>query len=213
MNLLDSNTSNPLNISSQTEAYSYLSTVAETLLVQVRLRISSIVGNGTYTAKAYIGGTLIAPVSAFNVPSGETSFFVMSKEIILKTGEELTVELQGQVADTAAIVVAELYDITPVSETQVSGSGATAVDHNFPNDDDMTIKLSDGTPVVGACIYIYTTADYDGGNREPQFIVGQSLTTTGGLWQRPVMLDPGDYTAVVFKQGVMPPFTAEFTVP
>lgn len=213
MILINTATSGPVNISSLAEVYAFTQVATPPALVLAKLQLNGVVGGGVYTLRIYLDGTLMAPVSTFSVPSGVVNFLALSREFVMTVGQEVTIEVQGQPGDTAVTVTTSLYDVTPVASSQITGGGATPVDHDFPNAGDMLVLLGDGTPVIGACIYIYTQADYTAGNTEPQYVVGQSVTTTGGEWKYPVSLDPGSYVAYVFKQGVMSATTLNFVVP
>jgi hypothetical protein len=213
MTLIDTATAGPIDASSLVEAYAFTQTSAAPALVLAQVRLSGVVGGGVYTLRIALDGILFTPVSTFSVPSGVINFIALSREFIMTTGQEVTIEVMGQPGDTAITAIVSLYDVTPVAATQVGGGGSTPVDHNFPNTGDMLILLSDDTPVIGACIYIYTQADYTAGNTEPQYVIGQSVTTNGGAWKYPISLDAGSYVAYVFKQGVMSATTLNFVVP
>mgnify|MGYP000488103372 CR=1 FL=1 len=180
--------------------------------VVIRVDLVNIAGNGTYAFRVNIGGLALMPLTNFNVPSGTTSLVVYSKEVVLQPNEAFDIYVMGQAGDTAAEVTVRVFDVTPISFSQLSGTGATLVNHNYPNAGDMLVLDGNNAPIAGACIYIYTKADYDDGLTGPEKIVGQTTTTTDGEWAFPVALDAGDYYAYIFKQGVTAPMAVPFVV-
>lgn len=215
MKLLASNTATgslvtPLQVISYTQATPFI------LMVNLRVSIGTqtfpIVGNGTYVISAYINGVLLSPTSSFNVPSGTTKTVAISRDIVLEENDVLTVSVTGQAGDTGAGVVTRIYDVTPVTVGESSGSGQTLVDHDYPTANAMTLIGGDGAPIVGACIYIYLASDFNAGNLAPEFIVARSVTIEGGIWKNAVALNNGDYVAYFFKQSIMSPTSISFTV-
>lgn len=215
MKLLASNTATgslvtPLQVISYTQSTPFI------LMVNLRVSIGTqtfpIVGNGTYVISAYINGVLLSPTSSFNVPSGTTQTVAISRDIVLEENDVLTVSVTGQAGDTGAGVVTRIYDVTPVTVGESSGSGQTLVDHDYPTANAMTLIGGDGAPIVGACIYIYLASDFNAGNLAPEFIVARSATIEGGIWRNAVALNNGDYVAYFFKQSIMSPTSIAFTV-
>lgn len=210
MNQIATNTFNG-DISSLTTVFTNAG-VANASQLLFRVNLANIVGNGVYGLRLLVNGNLVVPITNLSVPSGATAVTAYSREIIVQANEAFSVQVSGQGGDTSCLVTTTVYDITPVSQSQLTGSGAVLVDHNYPGPDDMLVLDGDGAGIVGACIYIYTKADFDAGEMGPERIVAQSSTTTNGEWALPVALDAGQYVAWIFKQGVTAPASLEFTV-
>jgi hypothetical protein len=213
--LIDSNTFNG-SIATEATVMSYTANTVDRMVV-VRVELGSptgpIAGNGLYTINILINDKILVPISTFNVPNGISQAVSVSKNLTLAATESLVVTVLGQAGDTTNVdVITSIYDATPVSPTDLTGNGAVLVNHDYPTNDAMTLLDGASQPIVGACIYIYTATDYTAGDLGPTFIVGKSVTTTGGKWLRPISLDPGDYYAYMFKQGVMSPTAISFTV-
>lgn len=114
---------------------------------------------------------------------------------------------------TAGPVIRDVQNINPdFTAARWSGSGTVPVDHNYGGSDNLSYRTSLNTGIDNAEVNIFNKTDYDAGNRGNQFIVGATRTTTLGRWSRPVMLDPGTYTIVYFRQGFSGPDTKEVTV-
>jgi hypothetical protein len=199
------------DITSKIEVFSHagFNTLMEVIL---RLELQNIVGNGVYRLYFNTAAGLLVPITSVSVPSGTTDAFMMSREIVLQAGEAFSIDAQGQGGDTAVTVVTRIYDVTPVSNAQIVGAGAVVVNHDYPTTDDMLIVDGANAPVAGACIYIYTKADYEAGRTGPEYIVARSTSTTTGEWEQPVNLNAGDYYAYIFKHGATVPQEFEFTV-
>lgn len=210
MNQIATNTFNG-DISTLTTVFTSAGLVSD-MQILFRVTLTNIAGNGVYGIRLIVDGKLVVPVTNLNVPNGSTAVTAYSRESIVKAGETFSVQVTGQGGDTSCLVTTTVYDITPVSQSQLTGTGAILVDHNYPGPDDMLVLDGNGAGIVGACIYIYTQADFDAGNMGPEHIVAQSSTTTHGAWALPVALDVGDYVAWIFKQGVTAPASIEFTV-
>lgn len=197
-------------------AITYTQSSPMNLLAMLRVAMGStgnpIAGSGTYTISVYVNSILMVPVSAFNVPAGATKAFSISREIVLAEDDVLTVTVQGQGSDSSVALTVDVYDVTPVTVGESTGTGQTLVDHNYPTANNMTLLDGAGEPIVGACIYIYLDADFTDGNLAPEFIVAKSTTIEGGIWKQPVALNDGAYVAYFFKQGVMSPTSLSFTV-
>lgn len=199
------------DIASKTEIFSH---AGFTGLMQVilRLELQGIAGNGTYRLYFSTAAGLLVPITTVAIGSGVTDAIMMSREIVLQAGEGFSIEVHGQAGDTNVVVVVRVYDVTPVSNAQIVGAGSVVVNHDYPTEDAMLIVDGADAPIAGACIYIYTKADYEAGRTGPEFIVARSITTTTGEWEQPVNLNAGDYYAYIFKHGATVPQEFEFTV-
>ena len=213
MQLLATNTISSVSLVTAQEVISFTQDAPRPMIVVVRVElgsdVSGIAGNGVYTISVLINGKAVVPVNSFTVPSGITNAFAVSREIVLEQDDLLSIRVTGQAGDTNTGASASIYDVTPAVEL---GDGVILVDHDYPATDDMTLKDGANNPIVGACIYIYLASDYAAHNTAPEFIVGKSITIEGGVWKQPVALNPGDYTALFYKQGNMSPTTINFTV-
>lgn len=215
MQLLASNTTTG-SLVTPLQIISYTHDAPWAFLVQLRVIIGVpsflIVGGGVYTITVTVNGNLVVPVSSFTIPSGITSSISLSREIILNTDDVLVVSVQGQAGDTSAGATVAIYDVTPATIGETSGTGQVLVNHDYPAANDMTLLDGAGTPIVGACIYIYTEDDFSNNRLTPEYIVARSLTVEGGFWKQPVALNAGSYVAYFFKQGVMSPTSIPFSV-
>lgn len=96
--------------------------------------------------------------------------------------------------------------------TPSTGTGTTAVDHNTGGADNLRFVFNAGsanpTAVDDAAVRAYTLADWNAGNKDVSFILGQ--TTTGivggvsGRWAAPIYLDSGSSYMIVFEGGNPP---------
>lgn len=203
------------SVVSNTEVFSYAGSASlRSVIVRVELGTSlkPIAGSGIYVIRALINDKLVVPITSMSVPSGITQAVSVSKELPLAPTETLKVQVLGQAGDGDVVIITNLYDVTPIAVADVVGNGSVLVNHDYPTDDNMTLLDGAGMPIVGACIYIYTAADYTANNLGPTYIVGKSTTTTGGKWNRPIALNPGSYYAYYFKQGAMTPTAVAFVV-
>jgi hypothetical protein len=107
--------------------------------------------------------------------------------------------------------------IETVVETEVAGldtfagAGTILVDENYGGTRNLVYEVN-GSPVNGADILIFTSADYNAGNRSNSFIVAASRQLSDGRWQQALRLNPGSYKMQFFKQGVAGPDTFDLVV-
>jgi hypothetical protein len=107
--------------------------------------------------------------------------------------------------------------IETVVETEVAGldtfagAGTILVDENYGGTRNLVYEVN-GSPVNGADILIFTSADYNAGNRSNSFIVAASRQLSDGRWQQALRLNPGSYKVQFFKQGVAGPDTFDLVV-
>ena len=197
-------TTTDLNISTEVEVLSYANNgQAREVLARVQLGTSGqpITGNGSYTIRIYINGVLNIPDSPISIPSGVTKAIANSRIVVVDADEIVSVRVLGLGGDTAVTVTTILRDATAITPSEVTGDGDVEVDHNYGGADALSYKTSGNVAIVGADIRIFTAADYTAGNRANQYIVARSNTTAGGRWSRPVLLAPGNYTLLYYKQG------------
>jgi hypothetical protein len=109
--------------------------------------------------------------------------------------------------ETRAEGVVDRRTFTAAEET-----GAVEVDHNYGGTDALVVTAPSGAGVDGVDIHVYLKSDYDAGNRSNDYVVARTLTTVGGRWARPVMLDAGVYTLIFHKQGQFGPDRLDLTV-
>ena len=76
--------------------------------------------------------------------------------------------------------------------------GQIPLNHDTGGTDDLTYRASDGSPIVGAAVRVYTNADWSSGALSNP--VGATTTDTNGHWVSPIFVQPGTYT-VVFQLG------------
>lgn len=70
-----------------------------------------------------------------------------------------------------------------------STAARVAVDHNYPEPDNLRFVTQAGVGIPDADIRVYFQADYEGGKREtPLYVV---KTREDGRWDRPLLLEPG----------------------
>lgn len=95
---------------------------------------------------------------------------------------------------------------------QVLGSGAVLVDHDYGGEDNLRYVSPSGVGIANGVIQAFYTSDYDAGRRSRNYILGETRTAYDGRWQRPLALDPGDYTLIYFKPGEYAVSTKTITV-
>jgi hypothetical protein len=87
-----------------------------------------------------------------------------------------------------------------------------SVDHDYGGTNNLTYQTEDGAGVYRATIYIYLRSDYDAGRRDTDFVIDSATTDVDGHWERPVLLDPGEYVLLFFKRGRFGPSLKYITV-
>lgn len=184
--------------------YTHLSSLPATVLVRATLGGTGgpIAGGGAYTLKSYINGVVISPVAVVSVGGGVTATAIQSRHLLLAEDDTLTVTATGLVGDAAVRTLAELFDVTPAQLEELTGGGQVAVDHNYDETDALRVVDPEGRAVDHATIRAYRQEDYAAGYRSARYILGESETKSDGRWRLPILLDPGDYTLLLFKQGM-----------
>lgn len=82
------------------------------------------------------------------------------------------------------------------------GDNSVQVDHNYGGIDVLRITTAAGAGIDNVTIRAYLTSDYVAGQRSADYIVASTRTSSDGRWVNPILLDPDDYTLVIFKQGI-----------
>lgn len=195
-----------LNISSEVEVLSYTHTGAEPIEVVARIDAGLAGGllsgvGGLYIASAYIGSGQIMPVGEVIVAAGKTRAIFVSKALPLSSGETISLRIQGQMADTSVNTIASLRNATPLRSEDVYGGGPVLVDHDYGGADNLSYRFSDETGIAGADVVAYLQTDYTAGRRSIKDVVARTTTQGLGRWAKPLMLNPGTYTIVCYKQG------------
>ncbi len=202
-----------LDLTSEIEVLSYAYVGTPPIEVLARVDLSSLGGTGgTYALNFYLNAVLLAPPSNVAIPAGRATAVVASRPFPIYSGDTISIKVVGVAGDTAVATVASLRDATPLKSTDVFGTGPTAVDHNYGGANALAYKTAGNAGVAGATIFCYLTSDYNAGNRGQGFLQGRTITTTGGIWQSPLYLNPGAYTLVYFLPGQYGPNTVAITV-
>jgi len=214
--LLKQETRTSLDLSAAVEVFDYTHEGDAPILVAARVDLgdadSPIAGGGKYILHVYINGNLVTPDSSVTVPSGTMQTSLQSRQLILAAGDVLTVEAVGRAGDVDVDVTSYLMDTTPAQTSDLTNSGEVLVDHNYGGSEVLSYKTQGGQGVDNATVRAYLKTDYDAGNRNSTYIKAESRTTVTGAWNRPMMLDPGVYTLLYFKQGSYGPDTKKVTV-
>lgn len=198
--------------------YSYDGAAPKTVICRVEAgsAVAPIEGGTNYIIRASLNGKRVSPDSNVSVASGVTEALLQSREIMLLSGDELAIVLDGAAGDIAVDTSARLIDLTPLTSAAVYGTGTVLVDHDYGGTDNLRYTTREGSSINGAQVQAFLTADYDAGNRAANFVAGQIITNAEGRWPTPMALEPGDYTLVYFKRSVggggYGPDTKEITV-
>jgi hypothetical protein len=129
----------------------------------------------------------------------------------LATDAEGRVQLQPDQPGVSLITID-----SPVQKLEVnwavSGNGTVVVDHDYGGDDALAVQTQTGEGVRQATIWAFTKADFDAGHRDASRVKGQTLTDDSGRWATPMLLEPGFYVLMIFKQGEIPVTDVALTV-
>lgn len=223
--ILDNESLSGVDITGETLLLTYARpSSARDVLILPRVELRNVVGGGAYRIAAQILNGGVTPVSVINVPSGQNTAILQGRHLALKSGEVVTVTVQGQPADVSVDTVATLFDATPVRPDEfdeilkevrdLAGTGGTvAVNHDYGGKDRYSYWASnDGPGIVDATILVYRAADYNAGRRGNIYVLGKTTTDSNGRWRRSLMLDPETYVLFYFKIGQFGPDTANLTV-
>ncbi len=195
--------------------YTYTGNDPRELLARVDLGRDSgpIAGGGSYLLSTTINGIPVSPATTVQVGVGVTRTVLVSRALPLEKDDVLALFVTGQPEDTAVDAVIGIRDATPLRLAEIVGVGPTLVDHDYGGVDALTYRTSSGAGISGASIQVFLAADYAARNRGPAFVVARSETGSDGRWVKGVMLSPGEYTVLFFRQGLYGPDTMNFTVP
>lgn len=206
-----------LDISAESRVleFTYTGRAPKSVLCRVQLGSDDqpIAGGAIYTLATSINDNRISPESSVPVTAGLTRTMLQSRELVLINGDTLTVDVTGTVSDTAIYALAQLLDMTPMTREEILGSGAVAIDHDFGGADTYRAVNQAGAGVDNVQVQAFTAEDYAAGRRSTPFVRGETRTRSDGRWSTSLMLDPGAYTLVFFKQGAYGPNTASLVVP
>lgn len=101
------------------------------IIVLIRVDLIGIAGGLIYNLKVACNGSQLAPDSAITVGDGITTAVIQSRNLMLRTGDNLTISLTGGPEDTSVTITVSIADVTPVSSadivTMVSPELANAV--------------------------------------------------------------------------------------
>ena len=205
-----------LDISGEGEllTYTYSDTEPREIIAQVSLGDSTqgIAGAGSYVLRVYIDDVVVSPNSRIDVDTGVTKTIVASRPIPIDSGDVIKVTVTGLPADTAVNCITSLRDATPLRADELTGGGEALVDHDYGSADALTVMTPAGARVDNATILAYRQSDYDAGRRTPEYVVASTKTDVNGRWASPMMLDPGNYTLLVYKQGAIQSTTVDLIV-
>lgn len=195
-------------------AYTYSEAAPVNAVCRVTLgsTTSPISGGGQYTLKVTVNGSALSPDSSVMVGSGITKAMVQSRPIVLVQGDVLEVTAIGRTADASVDVDAAVIDVTPLTKAEVFGSGAVQVDHHYGGEDRYRYVTQAGAGIDNAQVQAFLREDYNANNRGAAFVKGETRTGTDGRWTSAMMLDPGNYVLVFFKQRAYGPTLANLTV-
>jgi len=220
MTLLASNTLTNQDLSSKQLVLEYTlpaTTVAKHVIGRLVLGTASKPLSGTagiYVVEVTIGGAAVSPVSRVQVEAGNDKILLSSRYMTITPGGTIKIYLTGLPPDTSVDLTAELWDITPITASQIPtiGSGSVAVDHDYTCPDGLAYKTDAGIGIDNAEIRIYLATDYDVGHLSNNYIKATTTTDVNGRWRETLMLDPGDYVVYAFRQPDYGPDIIRFTV-
>lgn len=195
-------------------SYTYTGTTTREILCRVDLGDTDgpITGGGVYSLGIYIDDVPVMPSSDVTVPGSNLKAIFVSRAILLESGDVLSIRVTGLAGDTSVNCVTSIRDATPVTKSEIQGAGGTVVDHDYGGTDALAVLTTAGARVAGVTIRAYREADYTAGNRGNDYVVAQTLTDSDGRWSQPMLLDPGDYTLLLFKRGSIESKAVSLTV-
>jgi hypothetical protein len=116
----------------------------------------------------------------------------------------------GVSATGGVVVIPKEYATSP--ERPNEPTNPIAVDHNYGGKNNLAFVTADGHGIENATVQAFTKCDWDAGRRGAQYVQGHTTTIHGGKWLSPMMLDPGRYVLLYFREGVYNPSTKVITV-
>lgn len=206
-----------LDISAEAEVLSYTYTGASPIEVIARIDLGSGANvlsgvGGLYLANMYLDTVGVTPLGEIVVPAGRTRTIIISKLVPLEPGDAVSIRVLGLPGDVSVNTISSLRDATPAKAEDILGSGAVMVDHNFGSTDALQAVTPGGVGVNDVDINAFLTSDYAANRRTSQYVAARTTTGPDGRWARAMMLDPGSYTLVYYKQGQYGPNTIAITV-
>jgi hypothetical protein len=107
-------------------------------------------------------------------------------------------------AGDLSVVIERGQSRATIEGLTAAGTGPVSVDQDYGGENRLCYIIG-GVRIDNAEVTFYTEEDFSAGNLNVKFIVATSRTTANGDWDRPVMLDPGNYVMRFHKQGVSGP--------
>jgi hypothetical protein len=195
------------SLASEVEVLNYVYTGDEPIEVMARVMLGSatrpIAGGGLYKSRIYLNDVVLSPESDVVVQPGRTETILVSRAIPLERDDVVSIRAVGLSTDLAVDAITSLRDVTPAKITDFTGGGSVLVDHNYGGTDALTVMTLSNVRIDNATILAYRRDDYLAGQRTSEFVVGQTTTNVDGRWVSPIMLDVGEYTLLVYRQGVI----------
>ena len=172
-----------------------------------------IVGGGNvYDVITRVNGSIITPLSKLKVPTGQTEAVLMGRDVVLEVDDVVQINVIGAAGDDDVNVIISLFDATPAQIEDFIGTGAVLVDHNYGGTNTLQAVDGLGAGIDNTSIRGFLTADWSAGNRGANYVRATTTTVADGTWRHPMMLDPGTYTLLYYKQGSFQPKTVSVVV-
>ena len=168
--------------------------------------------NGIYDITTKVNGSIITPLSKLKVPAGQTEAVLMGRAVVLEVGDELEIDVIGETGDTDVNVIVSLFDSTPAQIEDFIGTGAVLVDHDYGGANTLQAVDGLGAGIDNTSIRGFLATDWAAGNRGAGYVRATTTTIADGTWSHPMMLDPGTYTLLYYKQGSFQPKTISVVV-
>jgi hypothetical protein len=208
-----------ISIVNEQEVLNYVYTDAKPIEVIARLDLGitinniagPIAGGGAYLLKMYVNNILVTPITT-DLVDPISATVVASRPLPIYSGDVVSIRVVGQLTDQHINVLATLRLFTPAQLSDLIGSGHVVVDHNYGGTDNLTVVSTTGARVANATISAFLASDYNAGRRTSAFVVGMTTTDVNGHWVQPLLLDPGAYILLVYKQGEFQSATVALTV-
>jgi hypothetical protein len=165
---------------------------------------------GIYTLKLYVkplgaaAYTLLAPDSSLKVDASQVTAMMVSRPFAIEPGDQLSVRVIGLSGDTNVNTNSYLYDITPISTSDIFGSGLTTVNQDYGGVGNLSVMhYVNGIliGIVGATVLIYLLSDFQAGKTQTQYVQARTVTIANGAWAQNLLLPSGQYVVVAFAPG------------
>lgn len=206
-----------IDVSTETEVLSWTCPAGRPREIVSRIDLGSVANplsgaGGTYSARLYVNGAPVLPHSDVSVVIGTLRFTVTSRAVPVDPGDTISLRVVGLAGDVDVDTLSSLRNATPVEAADVAGDGSIEVDHDYGGVDALAYKTAGGQGIDNAEVRVYLAADHAAGNLSTPYVVAQTRTNVQGRWIQSLMLDPGSYVLVFWKQGAYGPDTAAVTV-